>query len=122
MDITITILLKICAGTLLGYTVSKTMTHQKGKLRKKVPTIKLKWVQVLPHLKINIKSKNIHIHHWLSLPTMYIPLIMSSDLIRAQVFLHAIVLGAVIQGLRYRDRFVFFYNEFLEKEYLHPKH
>lgn len=115
MQIFVTIVIQMVTGVVVGYSFSKTMTHPAGKLRKKLPCIRVKWIQLLPHLIFEVKGKKVHIHHWVTLPTIWLPLILSSDLLRAQLFLHGIILGSVIQGLRYKDRFVFFINEMPEQ-------
>lgn len=100
-------LLKLSAGATIGYALSHHISHPNGRARKHVPLVKLARVQVLPSLLIATKKKTWHIHHWAYVPAFYIPMV---TLIRPLVnkhWLHGFVLGSIIHGLTFNDRFSF---------------
>lgn len=57
------------------------------------------------YIKIQRKNKVFHLHHWLLLTTVYLPVLALRKGILKSRFLHGFFLGSIIQGLVYHDRF-----------------
>ncbi len=91
--------LSILPATALGYLTLKATTHPKARIRKRLPNIKVKRVQLFPVLRINIFGRVIHFHHWINFSI----LLALSGLTQIAILDHSIVrgllLGGIIQGL-----------------------
>ena len=75
-------------------------------VKRRVPSIRIKWIQFTPNLKINLHSYEIHIHHWIHILVIYITLtVYPGNLLDSHMAIQGFLLGGVGQGLLYRDRF-----------------
>lgn len=92
--------LSLLPATAFGYLTFRATTHPKARIRKKLPNIRVKRVQVFPVLRVNIFGRVIHFHHWINLSI----LLALSGLTQIGILDHSIVrgilLGGIIQGLR----------------------
>ena len=102
---------KIAAGAFVGYALSHHISHPNGRVRKHVPLMKWKNVQVTPNLLIATKDRKWHIHHWAYLPARYLPLITLVRPLMRKHLMHGFVLGAILHGLTFADRFSFTFQE-----------
>ena len=100
-------LAKLLLGIGLGYALSHHFSHPDGRARKHVPLIRVKNIQITPNLLIATKNKNWHIHHWTYLPIFYIPLLAILRPLLKKHWLHGFVLGGIVHGLTFKDRFTF---------------
>ena len=98
---------KLILGAFVGYAFSHHISHPNGRVRKHVPLVRLRNVQLTPNLLIATKNGTWHIHHWAYLPTLYIPLIATLKPLLQRHWLHGFMLGAIIHGLTFGDRFRF---------------
>lgn len=75
-------------------------------VKRKMPLIRIKWVELTPNLKIRLRSYEIHIHHWIHILVIYITLtVYPGNLLESHLAIQGFLLGGVGQGLLYRDRF-----------------
>src|SRR3989344_102659 len=96
-------LVKILAGLIAGFSFFTISPHQKSPVYKKLPEKKLKNVSYLPNIKIQKDSGHYHIHHWMIFSALYAPFILIKRL--RSKFLHGLIIGSIVQGLTYKDRF-----------------
>lgn len=95
---------KIALGGTLGFMLFQLMSHPRSHMHKKIPTKKIKNIHVLPHIKIQTKEKHIHLHHWMNLGSLYLVSFALKKLRKSHLY-HGFMLGGILQGLRYKDRF-----------------
>lgn len=92
--------LSILPATALGYLSFKATTHPNARIRKKLPNIKLKRVQVFPVLRIYMFGRVIHFHHWVSLSILLAASLFATAGVLDLMFTKGMLLGGIIQGLR----------------------
>lgn len=108
--------ISLLLSTITGFIASYLISHPKA-LHKKLPTFKLKSLEVLPNVKFKTHSYEIHIHHWLIAMVVYITFTFyPGNLLESHLFLQGIIFGLFGQGLTYSDRFIF-----VKKKY-HPRY
>lgn len=91
--------LSIIPATALGYLASRTVTHPTSRIRRKMPNIKTKRVQVFPVLRIKVFGRVIHFHHWIYLSVILAVSFFVSLGIVDYVVTKGIILGTIIHGL-----------------------
>ncbi len=96
-------LAKILAGLIAGFSFFTVSSHQKSPIYKKLPAKKLKNISYFPNIKIQKGKGHYHIHHWIVFSALYAPFILIERL--RSKFLHGLIIGSIIQGLTYKDRF-----------------
>lgn len=96
--------LKMLLGATTAFSILTLTSHPRSRVHKKIPKVKVKNVSLLPSFKIARKEKIYHIHHWLYLSSLYVVL-RRKKLLGKKTFLHGLLLGSIIQGLAYKDRF-----------------
>lgn len=98
---------KVIIGGLAGFMVFTALSHPKSWVHKKLPQKRVRNVHVLPHIRIHRKDKTYHFHHWLVASALYLPLLaLRKRIARSHIF-HGFILGSILQGLIYKDRFRF---------------
>lgn len=95
---------KIALGGTLGFMLFQLMSHPHSHVHKKIPPKKIKNIHLLPHIKIQTKEKHIHLHHWMNLGSLYITSLVLKKLRKSHLY-HGFMLGSILQGLHYKDRF-----------------
>lgn len=97
--------LKVFLGGGIGYSFFKAASSPSSSLHKKLPEERIKNLEVFPYLKISRKDKVLHIHHWLYLSLLYTLLFLKKrGLLRSRI-INGLLLGGILQGLSYKDRF-----------------
>lgn len=91
--------LSIIPATTLGYLTLKVTSHPTSNLRRKLPNIKTKRVQVFPVLRVKIFGRVVHIHHWVSFSILLILSFFITWGILDFIVTKGILLGGIIQGL-----------------------
>ena len=89
-----------------GYTFSLIFSHPEKK-QHWLPKVKIRNIEVLPNLKIHLRSTTYHIHHWLLFATATISSFFIIEGFFTYLFVKGVFLGITLQGLRYKDRFRF---------------
>lgn len=92
--------LSLIPATALGYLASRTITDPaKSRIRRKMPNIKIKRVQVFPVLRIKIFGRVIHLHHWIYFSIILLVSFFVSLGIIDYIVTKGIIFGAIIHGL-----------------------
>ncbi len=92
-------ILSIIPATILGYLTFRATAHPTSRLRKKLPNVRVKRVQIFPVLRINIFGRVIHFHHWMNFSILLILSFFISVGILDFVVTKGILLGGIIHGL-----------------------
>lgn len=92
-------LLSLVPATALGYYTFKATTHPTARIRRKLPNIRVKRVQVFPVFRVNLFGRVVHIHHWISFSIILIISFFTSIGILDLIFAKGMLLGGIIQGL-----------------------
>jgi len=92
-------ILSIVPATALGYLTLRATTHPNARIRRKLPNIRVKRVQIFPVLRINLFGRVIHFHHWINFSILLIISLFTSIGILDLVFAKGMLLGGIIQGL-----------------------
>ena len=102
---------KLGLGIAGGFALFWFASHPtKSPLRKKLPVKKFKNVYLLPEIKIERKDKHIHFHHWLNISAVYVLLYWKKRHVLENKLLSGFLVGSILQGLSYEDRFSFIYK------------
>ncbi|OGH10357.1 MAG: hypothetical protein A2857_05605 [Candidatus Levybacteria bacterium RIFCSPHIGHO2_01_FULL_36_15] len=100
---------KIFLGGLLGFAFWTLTSHPRSKVNQRLPEKKYKNLHISSqegaYLKVHKGNKTFHLHHWLILSGLYLPIIAIRKNILKSKILHGFFLGSIIQGLVYKDRF-----------------
>lgn len=99
----------IAAGTGVAFGIFWLTSHPKSKIHHNLPQKKYKNLYILPNVKIVTDEKTYHVHHWATMGVLYWTLFIKKKKFSSK-FLHGIMLGSIIQGLTYKDRFQFTYK------------
>lgn len=91
-------------ASLLGFSLYLFFSHPKY-WKKKIPTIRLGKIQILPNLKIKLKNQTIHLHHWIFLSAILSFLNHIAHGIDNLLFLKLFAIGGIIQGFTFKDKF-----------------
>lgn len=91
--------LSIVPATALGYLTFRATTHPAARIRRKMPNVKVKRVQVFPVIRVNIFGRVIHFHHWINFSILLMLSFFISVGILDLVVTKGILLGGIIQGL-----------------------
>lgn len=97
--------LKIALGASVGFTISWLISHPKSKLHKRFPEKRIKNISVFPYVKVHRKDKEYHLHHWLNYTSLYTFYLMKKRRLPKSKFFNGLILGTILQGLTYKDRF-----------------
>lgn len=85
--------------TILSYKLCNLFTHPKSKIWKKYPSVKIKKVELLPSIRIIVKGKVIHFHHWFNFSVLLCISIFVTGGILDSYITRGFLLGGIIQGL-----------------------
>ena len=95
--------MEMLLGGVASFFVFHLISHPKALIGKKIPQAKIKRIQFLPNLRIEVKNKILHVHHWLWISLLFLAIqtidkgMLKSDL------LQGILLGGILQGLLGQD-------------------
>lgn len=91
--------LSLLPATALGYLTLKATTHPTSKIRRRLPNLKVKRVQLFPVLRVYMFKRVIHLHHWVSFSIILAISAFISFGIFDYMFTKGLLLGGIIQGL-----------------------
>lgn len=91
--------LSLIPATALGYLASRTVTHPNSRIRRKMPNIKTKRIQVFPVLRIKMFGRVIHLHHWIYFSIILLVSFFVSLGVVDYIVTKGILLGGIIHGL-----------------------
>lgn len=106
-------LLTLFFSVWLGYALFLYFSHP-NKKKHKVPKVRIGRLEFLPNLKLHLGSKTYHFHHWFVLALIAAIAIFVLEDFQFPMILQGLIIGGIIQGLRYPDRFKFRYPRFPE--------
>jgi len=86
-------------SAIIGYFTFRVTSHPDSKVWKRLPQVKVKWFQVFPSIRIFIKGRVIHFHHWFSLSILLCISIFVSGGILDSWITRGVLMGGIIQGL-----------------------
>lgn len=90
----------------LGYFFFLYLSHPE-KQKKRVPKVGVWNIEFLPNFRVHIGSKTYHFHHWLVLALIILLPFILSDKFSYPMIFKGVIVGGILQGLRYPDRFRF---------------
>lgn len=91
--------LSIIPATALGYATLRVTSHPTSRIRKKLPNVKVKRVQVFPVIRVNMFGRVIHFHHWMNFSVLLILSFFLSVGVLDFVVTRGLLLGGIIHGL-----------------------
>lgn len=109
--------LSLIPATALGYLASRTISHPTSRIRKKMPNIKTKRIQVFPVIRFKLLGRVIHLHHWISFSVILIVSFFVSVGVLDFIVTKGVLLGSIIHGLTVpkRNRKIIYKNHTLER-------
>jgi hypothetical protein len=100
-------LIMTAISAIIGYLTLRFASHPNSKIYKKLPHLKIKSVDLFPNIKITVRGRIIHIHHWFSFTILLCISIFVTGGILDSWLTRGFLLGGVYQGLRFPDRNIF---------------
>lgn len=91
--------LSLIPATALGYLASRTFSHPTSRIRRKMPNIKTKRVQVFPVIRVKLFGRVIHLHHWLYFSIILLVSFFVSLGVVDYIVTKGVLLGGIIHGL-----------------------
>ena len=88
---------------LVGYIFNKSLSKKGSKINRRLPLIKIKFLQFSPNIKIHFKSRSIHIHHWLTYTVVLIITLTTNTVVLDTLFSKGYLIGGILQGLSFPD-------------------
>ena len=88
----------------VGFITFNITSTPGSKFNRRVPTLKIKNVQLLPSVKITLKGKIIHLHHWLQFSILlFISVVITNGFLDSPI-VRGFLVGGMAQGLKFPDR------------------
>ena len=84
---------------LISFKICNILTHPDSKIRRRTPSIKIKRLEILPSIRIFVKGRFIHFHHWMNFSILFVISILIGGSILDSWLTRGILLGGIIQGL-----------------------
>ena len=98
-------------GGVLGFSLFTLTSHPKSPINKKLPAKTLtRRVHVTPAVKLELKNRFIHLHHWFIFTSLYVGAHLSEKAFLHSDVVQGFMLGSIAQGLTYEDRFMLVYH------------
>lgn len=92
--------LSVVPAVILGYLTLKVTTHPASRIRRKLPNIKTKRVQIFPVFRVQAFNRVIHFHHWFCFSVILVLSFFVSFGVLDFMITKGVLLGGIIQGLR----------------------
>ena len=108
MDNFLIFVLSSCLAYILFSFFADSPKDLKSK-KHRLPLLKYKNIEFSPYVRIHIRKKTYHLHHWITLTVITGITFLWTDSFSHYLLLKAAGIGGIIQGLRYKDRFKFWY-------------
>lgn len=91
--------LSLIPATALGYLTLKVTTHPASRIRKKLPNLKIKRVQLFPVIRFYLFGRVIHLHHWVNFSILLLLSLFITNEFLDFTVTKGLLLGGIIQGL-----------------------
>lgn len=88
---------------ILGFIFNRSLSKDGSKLNRKLPLIKIRFIQFCPSIKIHIGSRYIHVHHWLTYSIVLIVTLTLNAGVFDTLFSKGLLVGGILQGLTFPD-------------------
>lgn len=103
-------LLSFLPASLVGFLAFKYISHPKHKLSHFRPQIRLWRLQVSPCLKLYVRGRVVHVHHWLSLTIILTITLVINAGVLDMAFFKGAMFGGILQGLTFPDKLDIIYK------------
>jgi len=98
----LTLIISVC----VGYFFFLYLSHP-DKKKNKLPKISIGNIDILPNFRLHVGSKTYWFHHWFLLSIIIaIPIVVGENF-QFPMVVEGLLIGGILQGLRYPDRFKF---------------
>ena len=87
----------------VGYIINRSISKDGYKINKRLPYIKIKFIQISPNIKIHFKKRSIHIHHWMTYSIILILSLTLNTAVFDSLFSKGFLIGGILQGLSFPD-------------------
>lgn len=91
------------AAGAFGYFIFNLLSHPGSTIKNKLPHIKIKWIQIMPNVRIHVRGRVIFLHHWMNLTIVFVISIIVNQGFLDLISTKGIIVGGIIQGLTYPD-------------------
>ncbi len=93
------IALAFVLSSFVGFLVFYLLSHPNSRVHHKLPKIQIKWLELLPSVRITISGKVFHIHHWFGFSIILVISILIDTGILGSVFTKGFLAGGIVQGI-----------------------
>src|SRR4030043_783637 len=93
------------SGLIFGYSLCRLISHPRYNFKTKIAKLSFKFIEILPNLRIKLRKRILHIHHWIFLAISFIVLSWLTSSFTQLILLKSFCLGGILQGIAYQDRF-----------------
>lgn len=104
--------LSLISATALGYLTFRVTTHPNSRIRKRLPSIRVKRVQVFPIIRVFMFGRWVHFHHWFNFSILLALSTISPFGVLEPMFTKGILLGGIIQGLTLKGHRKIVYKDY----------
>lgn len=105
--------LSVIPAVALGYLTFRVTSHPSSRIRKKLPNIKTKRVQVFPVIRFYFFGRVIHLHHWVNFSILLLLSLFLNAPFLDFTITQGILLGGVLHGLSLpKEHRKVFYKDF----------
>ena len=87
----------------LSYRLNSSLSKTGGKINKRLPCLKIKFLQLCPCIEILFKKRTVHIHHWLTYTAILVITLTINAGYLDTLFSKGYLVGGIIQGLSFPD-------------------
>lgn len=97
-------------GGVVGFSFFTLTSHPKSPVNKRIPPKKILNLHITPEIKVLLRNRFIHLHHWLIFTSIYFVAQTSEKAFLQSDMIQGFMLGSIAQGLTYEDRFMLIYQ------------
>lgn len=90
-------------SSLGGFTLNNLVTKPGTRLNKRLPKIRIKFLELSPSLKIRLGKRTIHIHHWLGYSIILVITFTFNTGFLNSMYAQGYLVGSIAQGLTFPD-------------------
>jgi len=90
-------------AAIFSFVLFNQLTNPFLKIQNKLPHLQLKWIQVLPNIRIYLRGRVIFLHHWMNFSIILFISIVIGGGILDSMLTKGVLLGGIINGFSYPD-------------------
>ncbi len=91
------------SSVIFGYIFNRSLSRKGCIINKRLPNIKLKFLQISPNIKIHFRKHHLHIHHWLTYSVVLILTFYINAGFLDTIVSKGVLIGGIIQGFTFSD-------------------